>query len=318
MITTRDFRIDSARSGYQVLLRNKSANPSTSGNAFKTVLFVHGATYGSTDTFDYGTQGPSWMEHMATQGFDVWCLDLLGYGQSDRPREMDEPAANHGPLTDTAQAVVEVDHAVSHIAADRGIEKLCLIGYSWGSAICGAYTGSFPHRVCSLVLHGALWIEGLPPTGAAPRGLGAYRTVDVDSMMQRWCVGLEQEALDRIISEADRRRWCEHTASCDPTFESTGLLRAPTGVMQDFVRCRESGEDWYDPGLISAPVMIVVGELDGETTPAQGQQLFSRLTHAASKQLTVIGQGTHSLLLENNRHQLHNAVTGFLAYQAES
>ena len=77
--------------------------------------------------------------------------------------------------------------------------------------------------------------------------------------------------------------------------------------------CRDTGEDWYDPSLIVAPVQIVVGELDQETTPAQGQQLFSRLIAAKTKQLTVIGQGTHSLLLENNRHQLYRAVDGFLA-----
>ena len=63
------------------------------------------------------------------------------------------------------------------------------------------------------------------------------------------------------------------------------------------------------------PVQIVVGELDLETTPAQGQQLFSRLTAATVKQLSVIGQGTHSLLLENNRHQLYRLVDGFLTGQ---
>ena len=62
-------------------------------------------------------------------------------------------------------------------------------------------------------------------------------------------------------------------------------------------------------------MQIVVGELDQETTPAQGQQLFARLSAAKTKQLTVIGQGTHSLLLENNRHQLYRVVDAFLADQ---
>ena len=311
----QDYRIASALDGYKVLLRNKRISEDEHGRCRSTVLFVHGATYGSTYTFDYQISGRSWMDHLAAQGFDVWCLDLLGYGLSDRPAAMDKPAEENVPIVDTAHAIQEVDHAVAFILEQRQIFALDLIGYSWGTAICGGYTAQHPDKVTNLVLSGALWIEGLAPTGAPQENLGAYRTVDAESMMRRWSTGLQQHEIERIVSEDDRRRWCQHTVSCDPTSAQTGLLRAPTGVMQDYVHCRESGEDWYDPSQILVPVQIVVGELDQETTPAQGQQLFSRLTAAATKQLSVIGQGTHSLLLENNRHQLYRLVDGFLTGQ---
>ena len=154
-------------------------------------------------------------------------------------------------------------------------------------------------------------IEGLVPTGKQATSLGAYRTVDVEAMMSRWATGLDRQEIDDIVSEQARRRWCQHTASCDPTFNKTGLLRAPTGVMKDYSQCREAGADWYDPSLIRSPVLIIVGHLDVETTPAQGQRLFERLTHAQTKQMTVIGQGTHSLLLEKHRHQLYAGVSNF-------
>lgn len=311
----QDYRIASALDGYKVLLRNKRISEDEHGRCRSTVLFVHGATYGSTYTFDYQISGQSWMDHLAAQGFDVWCLDLLGYGLSDRPAAMDKPAEENVPIVDTAHAIQEVDHAVAFILEQRQITALDLIGYSWGTAICGGYTAQHPDKVTNLVLSGALWIEGLAPTGAPQENLGAYRTVDAESMMRRWSTGLQQHEIEGIVSEDDRRRWCQHTVSCDPTSAQTGLLRAPTGVMQDYVHCRESGEDWYDPSQILVPVQIVVGELDQETTPAQGQQLFSRLTAAATKQLSVIGQGTHSLLLENNRHQLYRLVDGFLTGQ---
>ena len=48
-----DYRIQSAREGYEVLLRNKSAITKKDSDDQNPVLFVHGATYGSTDTFDY-------------------------------------------------------------------------------------------------------------------------------------------------------------------------------------------------------------------------------------------------------------------------
>ena len=58
--------------------------------------------------------------------------------------------------------------------------------------------------------------------------------------MRRWSTGLQQHEIERIVSENDRRSWCQHTVSCDPTAAQTGLLRAPTGVMQDYVHCREA------------------------------------------------------------------------------
>ena len=54
-------------------------------------------TYASTLTFDYEIEGASWMDQLAQQGFDTWCIDLLGYGCSDRPKAMNEPAEDHPP-----------------------------------------------------------------------------------------------------------------------------------------------------------------------------------------------------------------------------
>ena len=91
MIVKRDYRIPSLRDGLELLLRNKHSSNEDQRLPGMTVLFVHGATYGSSDTFDYEIEGMSWMDQLAGLGFDAWCLDLLGYGQSDRPAEMNEP-----------------------------------------------------------------------------------------------------------------------------------------------------------------------------------------------------------------------------------
>ena len=129
-----DYRIQSAREGYEVLLRNKSAITKKDSDDQNPVLFVHGATYGATDTFDYRIGGYSWMDMLAQQGFDVWCLDILGYGQSDRPREMREDPENNPPLSDTEHAVLEIHQAVSFIL-DRRLLCGTLSGAGGTSAI---------------------------------------------------------------------------------------------------------------------------------------------------------------------------------------
>jgi pimeloyl-ACP methyl ester carboxylesterase len=313
-IVKHDHRIASATAGCTVLLRNKVATDFDGNSPQNTVLFVHGATYGSTYTFDYAVDGYSWMDWMALSGFNVWCIDLLGYGGSDRPREMDEPPDQHAPLVDTQHAITEIDGAIDFILRESELQQLSLIGYSWGTAICGAYAGQFPRKVSRLVLSGALWVE----QGNAPRGIsaemGAYRTVQADSAVRRWAIGLSQDEINRIVAPELVKQWCEDVVQSDPKANETDppLLRAPSGVLKDYTHCSTSGEPWYDPGLITAPTQIVVAEFDQETTPQQAASVFSKLGRATEKRMTVIGNGTHTLLLERNRHALFDVVASFL------
>jgi pimeloyl-ACP methyl ester carboxylesterase len=313
MSDLRDYRIASETEGYEILLRNKRLVRDGESGGENTVLFVHGATYGSTYTFDYPIEGRSWMDVMAEQGFDAWCIDLLGYGDSDRPREMDLPPQQNEPLIDTAYAVREVGRAVNFILQERGIRTVKLIGYSWGTAICGAYASRYADNVSALVLSGALWVAKDDSAAAIGVASGAYRTVDAPSAIKRWRIGLSQVEIDKIVPAERVKQWCEDVVQCDPAngFESP-RLRAPAGVMKDFQHCSVSGEPWYDPSEITAPTQIVVGEFDRETTPAQAQAVFARLSQAAEKRLTIIGSGTHMLLLENNRAALFGVVADFL------
>ena len=312
MIIKSDYRIPSVTDAYGVLLRNKHLNDSDHDMPGRSVLFVHGATYGSTMTFDYAINGESWMDVMALAGFDVWCLDLLGYGASDRPGQMSQPPENNPPIVDTGHAVAEVDRAVDYILKDREVPQVNLIGYSWGTAICGTYAGRFPEKVAKLVLSGALWVSRGAQARAINAEPGAYRTMDADAMAKRWAIGLEPDEFEQIVPSEVVRQWSEDAVLCDPEGAETGLLRAPTGVLKDFQHCAGTGEPWYDPSLIRAPTQIVVGEFDRETTPDQGKDVFQRLANAAEKRMTVIGGGTHTLLLENQRAVLHDVVGSFL------
>jgi alpha-beta hydrolase superfamily lysophospholipase len=55
----------------------------------KVVLLVHGGYSPSTLAFDVQYRDYSWMEFLAYGGFDVFAMDMTGYGRSGRPL-MDE------------------------------------------------------------------------------------------------------------------------------------------------------------------------------------------------------------------------------------
>src|SRR5947209_18934440 len=96
----------------------------TQFRAEKTLLYVHGASQASSSTFDLALDGISWMDYIAQRGYDVYLVDVRGYGGSTRPPEMERPADENPPIVRTDVAVKDVEAAVDHILARRGLSKL--------------------------------------------------------------------------------------------------------------------------------------------------------------------------------------------------
>ena len=59
--------------------------------------------------------GMSWMDYIAARGYDVYLLDLRGYGKSTRPKEMAEDAKNNPPIVRGDTAVKDIGTAVDFI-----------------------------------------------------------------------------------------------------------------------------------------------------------------------------------------------------------
>src|SRR5471032_2845868 len=61
-----------------------------SGAGDKVVLFVHGAGTPAEVSFDVPYQDYSWMGYLAAAGYDVFTVDMTGYGRSARPAPMND------------------------------------------------------------------------------------------------------------------------------------------------------------------------------------------------------------------------------------
>jgi pimeloyl-ACP methyl ester carboxylesterase len=70
--------------------------------------YVHGATYPAETAFDLQLNGQSWMDYIAEKGYDVYLLDVRGYGQSTRPPQMNRPANENAPFANTEDAMKDV------------------------------------------------------------------------------------------------------------------------------------------------------------------------------------------------------------------
>ena len=138
--------IPSSDPSIKLYVRNKHAESMTSFSPDKTLLFIHGATYPAETSFDLPIDGVSMMDLFAQNGFDVYLVDVRSYGRSTRPPEMDQPPEANKPIATSEEAGADLGAAVDYILAQRGIPKLDLMGWSWGTSIAGAYTASTTTR----------------------------------------------------------------------------------------------------------------------------------------------------------------------------
>lgn len=108
-------------------------------HACEPILLVHGARVPGIASFDLAVPGGSLAADFADKGFCAYVMDVRGYGQSTRPREMEEPPEKHAPLVRSAEAVRDIDAAVELIRKRTGVSKVSLFGWAAGGQWAGYY-----------------------------------------------------------------------------------------------------------------------------------------------------------------------------------
>jgi pimeloyl-ACP methyl ester carboxylesterase len=307
-----EFMVSAADPGIKLYVVNKHLSNVQQLSSEKILLFVHGATQPAEATFDLPLEGLSWMDYIARHGWDVYLVDVRGYGRSTRSAEMDQPAEVNPPIVRTDVAIRDVGSAINFILQRRGATKVSLMGWSWGTVIMAAYAAEHNDKVARLVLYGPQWLESSPATSSPP--LGAYVAAPMGVARERLQIGAPDDRKRNLMPAGWFEAWSTAALATDPvgSRQNPPVLRSPAGVFQDHQEFWRQGKPYYDPQKIAAPTLIVVAEWD-RATPVEGaQELFRRLPSGPDKRLVEIGEGTHFLMLEKNRMQLFEEVGHFL------
>ena len=304
--------------------RAKAGLIARGGAPDRVVLFVHGAGTPAEVAFDVPYQDYSWMAYLAGADFDVFSVDMTGYGRSTRPAAMNDPcnltavqqrtflpallsapcsAAQTKPLTTIASDWDDVAAAVDYVRALRRVDKVSLVAWSLGGPRSGGYAAQHPDKVSRLVLLAPAYnraIDAGPPGRAGQPA--AFNTQSHAEFVANWdrqvgCAAQYEPAVSDAV-------WSEMLAS-DPVGATWGggVRRAPNTAT------------WgWNAAMVArtqTPTLMVSGAHDKQVSPDRVRELYADLG-APEKVFIDLGCSSHNAMWERNHRLLFAASLEWL------
>lgn len=307
----------------QIYVREVARQDVASRGGATVVLFVHGAGTPAEVAFDPPYRDYSWMAYLAKAGFDVFSMDMTGYGRSTRPKPMSDPcnfsqkeqaqfvpglipatcpASQAAPITTMSSDWNDIDAVVDHLRKLRGVGKVSLVAWSQGGPRTGGYAARHPEKVARLVVLAPAYNRKMPAGDPATIPAGTMTAQSQADFAANWdrqvgCPGQYEQAASNAI-------WADMLAS-DPVGAKwgNGVRRAPRVVSWGF--------DQAAVAKISTPYLMVTGEHDKQVAPERVRQLYADLG-SAEKVMVDLACSSHNAMWEKNRLLLFRASLEWL------
>jgi pimeloyl-ACP methyl ester carboxylesterase len=282
------------RDGLRIYLWEKrtEGRQGTFSRSGKVVLLVHGGTWSGRPDFDLQIRDYSLMDFLAKNGYDVWAIDIHGYGHSDKTDK---------DWSDAQSAAADIAAGVEYITRLRGVGKVDLLGWSAGTQRAGFYAMRHPERVAKLVLYAPIW-----------KGTAQYR----ERARQRIENAGQPLTQYRVNTEtAARSDFVEGQLAADPQYEEDLVAAYAKEALQTDPKSPNAFVEYknlpiLDPTEIRVPTMIIFGEYDYFAKEEDLLPFFSRL-QTREKQLVLLPHAGHATMLEKDHRRFQYAVLSF-------
>lgn len=257
------------------------------------VLFVHGSSMASQPTFDLQVAGrahSSAMEFFAECGFDTWCVDMEGYGRSDKHRDIN---------FDIANGADDLAAATDYIMKTRGVQRFLVYGISSGALRAALFAQRHPERVQRLALDAFVWTgKGSPTLEERAKKLAQWQSMNrrpidrafVQSIFNRDHPGCAE---DRVIEA-----FADAILALDDS--------VPTGTYVDMC----SRLPVVDPDKITVPTIVMRGQFDGIAGLDDLLEFFKRLPNP-DKQFSVMAGISHASFQQINYLMVYHILQSF-------
>jgi pimeloyl-ACP methyl ester carboxylesterase len=263
------------------------------------VLFVHGSSMASQPTFDLSVPGrpdSSVMDWFARRGFDCWCVDMEGYGRSDKSRDI---------TCDIANGADDLASATAYMLGVRGDGAGFLTyGISSGALRAALFAQRFPERVARLALDAFVWTgEGSPTLEQRRRKLPEF-------------LRSKRRPIDRAFVQSIFQR--DHPDTVEPkvvdAFADAILAlddSMPNGTYIDMC----SRLPVVDPARIVVPTIVMRGQFDGIASMDDLVAFFARLPHP-DKHFAVMPGISHASFQQKNYRMVYHILHAYFTQPA--
>jgi pimeloyl-ACP methyl ester carboxylesterase len=257
------------------------------------ILFVHGSSMASQPTFDLQVEGrpfSSVMDWFACQGYDTWCVDMEGYGRSDK----------HRPIhCDLPNGVDDLVAASDKIFQETDKTPLLMYGISSGALRAAMFAERCPDRVARVALDAFVWTgEGSPTLEDRKKKLPQFltqtrRPIDRDFVFSIFNRDHPGTAEDKVIEA-----FAKAILSLDHEM--------PTGTYVDMC----SKLPMVRPEALTMPTLIMRGEYDGIASMEDLLAFFAKLPHP-HKEFSVMQGISHASFQQKNYELVYHILRAF-------
>ena len=291
----------------------------------RVALFIHGAGTPAEVAFDMPYQDYSWMAYLAHAGFDVFSMDMTGYGRSTRPAAMNDPCnltraqqAAFDPalisapcdpsyphqMTTLASDWQDIDAVVNYVRTLRHADKLNLLGWSMGGPRAAGYAAQHADKVSKMVLLAPAYNRNAQanPPAQVPAAGAAMNTQSQDEFVSGWDVQVGCPAqYDPSIVDAI---WSEMLLS-DPLGATwgSGVRRAP----------QVTSWGWTTEMVSKTQIstLMISGASDKQVNPDRVREFYADLG-STNKVFVDLACSSHNAMYEKNHLLLFKASLEWL------
>jgi pimeloyl-ACP methyl ester carboxylesterase len=267
--------------------------PPTGQTPKGTILFVHGSSMAGQPTFDLTVPGrpdSSVMDWFAARGFDTWCMDMEGYGRSDKKRPIN---------CDIANGADDLDAGSRYILEKTRAKKLMLYGISSGALRAAMFAERHPERVARLALDSFVWTgKGSPTLAERTKKLPEFQSKNRRPIDRAFVRSVFDRDHPGCADDATIEAFASAILSLDDS--------VPTGTYVDMC----SKLPLVDPAKIKVPTIVMRGEFDGIAGIEDLLEFFRLLPHS-DKQFTVMEGISHATFQQKNYLSVYHILHAF-------
>lgn len=276
------------RNGIPLFLQRMSTDDGSSPK--RQILLVHGLTFSSHE-FDLDYKDYSFARWMAGQGWDVWLLDIAGYGKSGQVQDGFQPNSDY--------AAEDINAAVDAIRKASGQDTVDILGWSWGTVTSGRFAAKYPEKVRSLVLYAPI-VAGLGQSEVKE----AFKTEAWKGAPDDFQLGKDGKIDPEITEPGVVELFDANTRK----FDSRPV---PNGGRRDLL---VSGKERLIPSAsLKMPVFVILGDKDDYVSVKLADEISGSIP---GSEMLVIRGGGHALFMEKPHYQqFREAVRAFLLKQ---